>query len=79
MNLIWKMPIKSWCDDIEADVMAMKGIVYDRWSKIARGKHKGRYDLGEAPAAYKDIDYVIESQLDRLLRNANLSNFCVGK
>jgi tRNA-splicing ligase RtcB len=43
---------------------AMKGIVFDRWHK-ARGHKKGlTYDFGEAPQAYKDIDAVIESQLD---------------
>ncbi len=43
---------------------AMEGVVYDRWNKVRRGKEKGRYDLSEAPQAYKDIDTVIESELD---------------
>lgn len=43
---------------------AMEGIVFDRWNKVKRGKEKGNYDLGEAPQAYKDIDSVIESELD---------------
>jgi len=43
---------------------AMQGIVYDRWGKIRRGKEKGMLDLGEAPQAYKDIDAVIEAELD---------------
>jgi tRNA-splicing ligase RtcB len=43
---------------------AMQGIVYDRWSKVKRGKAKGMYDLGEAPQAYKNIETVIEAQLD---------------
>lgn len=42
----------------------MDGIVFDRWNKIRRGKNKGTYDLGEAPQAYKNIESVIESQLD---------------
>jgi len=46
---------------------AMKGIVCDRWN-IIRKKRKGNtvenYDLSEAPQAYKDIDKVIESELD---------------
>jgi len=42
----------------------MKGIVYDRWGKVKRGKAKGLYDLSEAPQAYKDIDAVIEAELD---------------
>ncbi len=43
---------------------AMDGIVYDRWSKVKRGKTKGMYDLSEAPQAYKDIDAVIEAEQD---------------
>jgi len=43
---------------------AMDGIVYDRWNKLKRGKTKGMYDLGEAPQAYKDIDAVIDAELD---------------
>ena len=43
---------------------AMEGIVYDRWNKVKRGKTKGMYDLSEAPQAYKDIDAVIEAELD---------------
>jgi len=42
----------------------MEGIVYDRWSKMRKGKSKGIYDLGEAPQAYKDIDAVIAAELD---------------
>ena len=43
---------------------AMGGIVYDRWSKVKRGKEKGKYDLSEAPQAYKDIDEVIAAEQD---------------
>ncbi len=43
---------------------SMDGIVYDRWSKVKRGKTKGMHDLSEAPQAYKDIDAVIEAELD---------------
>lgn len=43
---------------------AMHGIVYDRWNKIRKGKTKGMYDLGEAPQAYKNIETVIQAQLD---------------
>ncbi|MBF0102100.1 MAG: RtcB family protein [Desulfobacterales bacterium] len=44
----------------------MKGIVYDRWPKGNgwKKKSKGEYDFGEAPQAYKNIDNVIQSQLD---------------
>lgn len=43
---------------------AMAGVVHDRWNRVKRGRTKGMYDLGEAPQAYKDIDAVIESELD---------------
>ena len=43
---------------------AMDGIVYDRWSRVKRGKTKGMYDLSEAPQAYKNIDAVIEAEQD---------------
>ena len=39
---------------------AMDGIVYGRWGR----DRKGRIDLGEAPGAYKDIESVIEAELD---------------
>jgi tRNA-splicing ligase RtcB (3'-phosphate/5'-hydroxy nucleic acid ligase) len=40
--------------------LAMKGIVFDTWP---RGR-KGKFDLSEAPQAYKDIDAVMEAQKD---------------
>lgn len=43
---------------------AMKGIIYDEWHKIKRGKEKGKRDLGEAPQAYKNIESVIKSESD---------------
>lgn len=44
---------------------AMGDVVYDQW-KISRYKKKGKrtLDLSEAPLAYKDIEEVINSQLD---------------
>jgi tRNA-splicing ligase RtcB len=39
---------------------AMEGVVFGRWGK----DRKGRVDLGEAPGAYKDIESVIEAELD---------------
>jgi tRNA-splicing ligase RtcB len=42
----------------------MEGIVFKGWTKHSTKKMKGKTDLGEAPRAYKDIDMVIESQLD---------------
>lgn len=45
---------------------AMGNVVFDRWSKMkGRGRKNSKlYDLGEAPLAYKNIDAVIESELD---------------
>ena len=53
---------KEECDE------AMEGIVFDRWSKLKKfgkiKKGKNLFDLGESPLAYKNIDDVIESELD---------------
>jgi tRNA-splicing ligase RtcB len=53
---------KEECDE------AMEGIVFDRWSKLKKfgkiKKGKNLFDLGESPLAYKNIDEVIESELD---------------
>ena len=38
----------------------MDGIVFGGWGT----DRKGRIDLSEAPQAYKDIDAVIEAELD---------------
>jgi tRNA-splicing ligase RtcB len=47
---------------------AMEGIVFDRWSKLKKfgkiNKAKNLFDLGESPLAYKNIDEVIQSELD---------------
>lgn len=45
---------------------AMEGIVCERWGKYKgfSKKAKGRFDLSEAPQAYKDIEGVISSELD---------------
>lgn len=42
----------------------MEGIVFKGWAKHSSKKMKGKTDFGEAPRAYKDIDNVINSQLD---------------
>ena len=46
---------KSACDGM------MSGIVFDGWKRL--GKKRG-FDLSEAPAAYKDVEMVMESQSD---------------
>lgn len=45
---------------------AMQGVVYDRWNKVRKRKKGGGslWDFGESPLAYKDIDHVIQSELD---------------
>jgi tRNA-splicing ligase RtcB len=45
---------------------AMEGIVCERWGRYKgfSKKAKGRFDLSEAPQAYKDIEGVISSELD---------------
>lgn len=45
---------------------AMEGIVCERWGKYKgfSKKAKGKFDLSEAPQAYKDIEGVISSELD---------------
>ena len=51
---------------VEACDKAMEGIVCERWGKYKgfSKKAKGRFDLSEAPQAYKDIENVISSELD---------------
>lgn len=46
---------KSDCDRM------MSGIVFDGWKKLRK---KSGFDLSEAPAAYKDVETVMESQSD---------------
>ena len=58
---------------------AMEGIVCDRWNRTRRGKQKGMPDLGEAPQAYKDIDGVINAQLDLIEPITRLSPLAVVK
>ena len=53
---------KEECDE------AMGDVVYDRWGKLKKfgKKLKGSelFDLSESPLAYKNIDEVIEAELD---------------
>jgi tRNA-splicing ligase RtcB len=53
---------KEECDE------AMEGIVFDRWSRLRRfgriKKGSNLFDLAESPLAYKNIDEVIQSELD---------------
>ena len=58
---------------------AMRGVVYDRWKKIRRGKDKGLLDLGEAPQAYKEIDTVIAAELDLIQPVVKLRPLAVVK
>ena len=54
---------------------AMEGIIYGRWGK----DRKGNVDLGEAPGAYKDIDAVMEAQLDLVEIQVKLKPLAVIK
>jgi len=58
---------------------AMEGIVCERWNKIRYGKQKGKYDLGEAPQAYKDIEEVISMQDDLVVPIVKLKPLGVVK
>lgn len=42
----------------------MDGIVFGGWNKITGGKLKGSFDVSESPAAYKDIEDVMQNQID---------------
>lgn len=55
---------------------AMKGIVFDRWNKIQKQK---LWDLGESPLAYKDIDQVIQAEMDLIEPVVKLSPLGVIK
>ena len=62
----------------------MEGIVFDRWSKLRSRKRKQKrdrnlLDLSEAPPAYKDIDKVIEAELDLIEPVVKLSPLGVIK
>lgn len=57
---------------------AMGSVVFDRWKKI-RLKKMSCYDFGESPLAYKDIDEVIQSQLDLIEPIVKLSPIGVIK
>jgi len=63
----------------EACDRAMTGIVFDRWNRIRRGRDKGMLDLGEAPQAYKDIDTVIDAELDLIQPMVKLRPLAVVK
>lgn len=58
---------------------AMGEVVYNRWNKVKRGKGKGEFDLGEAPQAYKNIEDVIESELDLIRPVVKLHPLAVVK
>lgn len=65
-----KMGRMDACRNLTAEECdkAMGDVVYDRWGKLKKfgNKIKGGelFDLGESPLAYKNIDEVIQSELD---------------
>ncbi len=60
---------------------AMGDVVYDTWktSNVKEGKKKHLPDLSEAPLAYKNIDEVLESELDLVKPRAKLKPLPVIK
>jgi len=63
-----KMGRRAFCrkmkyshDQIEK---SLEGVVHSDFGKFDRGKDKGLLDCSEAPAAYKDINWVMEQQVD---------------
>jgi len=64
----------------ETDCWAdMGNVVFDGFGTVSRGRAKGNPDLGEAPAAYKDIDEVIENQRDLVEVRTKLKPLAVVK
>ncbi len=62
--------------------MAMEGIVFDRWKRYKGHGKKGEnrlLDLSEAPLAYKNIDQVIEAEMDLIEPVVRLSPLGVVK
>lgn len=61
--------------------LAMEGVVHDRWrSSEIRGADKKKLpDLSESPLAYKDIDAVIEAELDLIRPKVKLRPLAVVK
>lgn len=50
--------------DVGAVEKSLGGLVFHGFNTIKKGKLKGHLDLGEAPAAYKNIDQVVHAQRD---------------
>jgi tRNA-splicing ligase RtcB len=80
-----KMARNKACEELsvaECD-RAMEGIVFDRWSRYKpngrKANKKNLFDLSEAPLAYKDIDEVIQAELDLIEPVVKLSPLGVIK
>jgi len=62
---------------------AMQGIAFDRWhqmhSKWKKSRDNGLFDLSESPLAYKDIEDVIDAELDLITPIAKLHPLGVVK
>ena len=58
-RVMGRMQASRTLTEVECDA-AMAGVVFGRWGKT----RKGGLDFGEAPQAYKNIDAVIEAELD---------------
>ncbi len=51
-------------EGIEQIKKSMEGVVYSDFGKSGRGRDKGMLDVSECPAAYKNIERVMEHQKD---------------
>ncbi len=53
--------MKYSMDSIEE---SLKGVLHSKFGEVQYGKNKGMKDVSEAPAAYKNIDEVMNNQMD---------------
>lgn len=76
-----KMGRKEACRrlDPERCDKAMEGIVFDRWHRCKDRKGEKIWELSEAPQAYKNIETVIEAQLDLIIPEVVLQPLGVVK
>lgn len=51
-------------DKMEEIETSLKGVLHTAFGEFSHGKMQGKKDVSEAPGAYKDIDYVMNNQMD---------------
>lgn len=63
-----KMGRRQFCREMKDKMgeieKSLEGVIHSDFSKIEHGKDKGTIDVSEAPGAYKDIEEVINNELD---------------